>query len=173
MAAHLYLRAPGEKGRPPRGMDAVIHLDETGVKGYPLHHNLAHLYRHHSHSGSEAGAFLLAALGVWAGDKLLPRKAALDAWTREIVLHLPATGAWVGLASRLARLLNFLTGDEWTLKSREARVDLGQADLWPHPWQPQAVALFSGGLDSLAGAIDLLEEGRRVLLVSHYDFHHF
>jgi hypothetical protein len=29
--------------------------------------------------------------------------------------------------------------------------------------------LFSGGLDSLAGAIDLLEAGRNVVLVGHYD----
>src|SRR5690606_1731714 len=30
------------------------------------------------------------------------------------------------------------------------------------------VCLFSGGLDSLIGAIDLLRDGRRPLLVSHY-----
>ena len=30
--------------------------------------------------------------------------------------------------------------------------------------------LFSGGLDSLVGAIDWLEAGQRLLLVSHYDF---
>lgn len=32
---------------------------------------------------------------------------------------------------------------------------------------PRAIALFSGGLDSLAGAIDLLNAGRHALLVSH------
>jgi 7-cyano-7-deazaguanine synthase in queuosine biosynthesis len=37
-------------------------------------------------------------------------------------------------------------------------------------WQPDCVCLFSGGVDSLSGAIDLLETGHRVLLVSHYDF---
>jgi len=30
--------------------------------------------------------------------------------------------------------------------------------------------LFSGGLDSLVGAIDVLEAGQRLILVSHYDF---
>ncbi len=30
--------------------------------------------------------------------------------------------------------------------------------------------LFSGGLDSLVGALDFLEAGQRLLLVSHYDF---
>ena len=34
----------------------------------------------------------------------------------------------------------------------------------------RAAVLFSGGLDSLVGAIDMLEAGSRLLLVSHYDF---
>ena len=71
---------------------------------------------------------------------------------------------------RFGRLLNFLTGDDWTLKTRPAKIDLGLKGAWPHAWRPQAVALFSGGLDSLVGAIDLLEQGRRLVLVSHYDF---
>jgi hypothetical protein len=66
--------------------------------------------------------------------------------------------------------LNFLTGDSWTIKTRAAALNLGLAAKWDRPWQPQAVALFSGGLDSLAGAIDLLEAGRRVLLLSHHDY---
>ena len=34
--------------------------------------------------------------------------------------------------------------------------------------QPQAVCLFSGGLDSFVGAIDLLSTGANVALVGHY-----
>jgi 7-cyano-7-deazaguanine synthase in queuosine biosynthesis len=49
-------------------------------------------------------------------------------------------------------------------------VDLELAGAWPHAWQPTAAALFSGGLDSLIGAIDLLEQGHRLVLVSHYDY---
>jgi 7-cyano-7-deazaguanine synthase in queuosine biosynthesis len=70
----------------------------------------------------------------------------------------------------LGELLAFLTGDNWTFTPREASFKLGFQSPWPHTWLPQAVILFSGGLDSLAGAIDLLEEGRRVVLVSHFDF---
>ncbi len=67
-------------------------------------------------------------------------------------------------------MLNFLTGDDWTLKLREAKLDLGLKGEWPQPWRPDGVMLFSGGLDSLVGALEALEAGQRLLLVSHYDF---
>ena len=151
-------------------MTAEIHLDEPGRTGYPLHHDLAQLLAAPQLPGAAAQTLLLAALGVWAADKLLPRREAPDAWTREIILHLPAADPWSRLAPDLSRLLNFLTGDDWTLKTRPAAIDLGLQGAWPLAWRPQAVVLFSGGLDSLVGAIDLLEQGRRLVLVSHYDF---
>jgi len=165
----LYLRAPGEKRRAPPGL-TVIHLDETGAAGYPLHHNLSALYIQPSPPSPAVAAFLLAALGVWAADKLLPRKVQPDAWTREIVLDLPASPDWARLSPQFNRILNFLTGDVWTIQPREARLHPGFAGIWDRPRQPQAVALFSGGMDSLVGAIDQLEAGRRLLLVSHHDY---
>ena len=157
MAFNLYLRSPKERRRPPSGMDAVVHLDEPGLSGYPLHHNLGGFFRSPHGPGEAETAFLLMALGVWAGDKLLSRRTAPDAWTRQLVLHLPATAALAPLAAPFGALLNFLTGDEWILRPREAPLDLGLAGEWPHAWTPQAVVLFSGGLDSLVGAVDLLE----------------
>ncbi|MDD5641665.1 MAG: hypothetical protein PHX53_08455 [Syntrophales bacterium] len=170
MAEHLYLRAPGEKRRAPPGMKAVIHLDEPGASGYPIHHNLDRLLVTPLPPTPAVSAFLLAALGVWAADKLLPRNSTPDAWTREIVLHLPANPEGARLAPQLAQILNFLTGDNWTIKTRKSPLDLKFGGRWDRSWQPQAVALFSGGLDSLAGAIDQLEEGNRLLLVSHHDY---
>ena len=49
-------------------------------------------------------------------------------------------------------------------------MDLGLKGEWPHTWRPDGVMLFSGGLDSLVGAVDYLAAGERLLLVSHYDF---
>jgi 7-cyano-7-deazaguanine synthase in queuosine biosynthesis len=170
MTANLYLRAPGERRRLPAGIAAVIHLDEPAVVGYPLHQRLGRLPAPPQPRAQAVQAFLLTTLGAWAADKLLPRAVAPDAWSRRIILHVPVTAAWLPLAPRLAGLLNFLTGDDWTLMARETPIDLGLVAKWRHSWQPQAVVLFSGGLDSLAGAIDLLEEGQRLVLVSHYDF---
>lgn len=170
MASNIYLRAPGDQRRPPAGMDAVIQLDEPAAAGYPLHHNIAQLPAAPNPPGAAVQGFLLMALGIWAADKLLDRRQAADAWTREIVLHLPVPDSLSPLVPDLARLLNFLTGDDWELKLRPARIDLGCRGAWPHPWRPGAVVLFSGGLDSLVGAIDRLEAGSRLVLVSHYDF---
>src|SRR4030042_3409615 len=169
MTSKLYFRAPGEK-RTPAGVAAGMHLEEPGAAGYPVHHNLGRLFTSSRQPSPEVDPFLMAALAAWPGDKLLPRQLAPDAWTRKIARHLPASDPWIPLAPRLAQLLNFLTGDDWTLKMRPAALNPGPRSKWPHDWAPQEVVLFSGGLDSLAGALDRLEAGRRLILVSHYDF---
>lgn len=175
----IYLKAPYEKyeknakRRSPWGKAAVIHLDEPGLSGYPLHHNLSRLFNSPAPPGQSVQAFLLAVLGVWVADKLQPRQITADAWTRQLTLHLPVSPSWLPLAPRLEQVLNFLTGDDWTLKLREASLNLGIKGMWPHPWSPDGVMLFSGGLDSLVGALDFLEAGQRLLLVSHYDFYYF
>jgi hypothetical protein len=161
MAFTLFLKAPGEKGRPPRAVDAVVHLAEPGTSGYPIHHNLDQCLTGPQVPPASASAFLLTALGVWAADKLVLRCETPDAWTRDLTLSLPTAAPWSSQLPGLAALLNFLTGDTWTLTPREMPLNLGFQAQWPHAWLPRAVALFSGGLDSLVGAIDLLEAGQR------------
>jgi hypothetical protein len=68
-------------------------------------------------------------------------------------------------------MLNFLTGDRWTLgfRARPRRfarlAPIRRPRLLDLPFDD--LALFSGGLDSLIGAIDALEAGRNPLFVSH------
>ena len=61
---------------------------------------------------------------------------------------------------------NFLTGDRWSFSPRHQ-----SAPLISHNIEPQAdvVCLFSGGLDSLIGAIQLLEANQIVRLVAHHE----
>lgn len=167
---YLYVKAPHEKRRPPRQADAVVRLGEPSAKGLALHHNFRQFWPLPDDKGEPVRNFLLFALGVWAADKLVARNLQSDAWTRQFLVDIPATTDWGEFAPGLSRLLNFLTGDAWTIQPRASQVNLDFAGIWPHKWQPTAVALFSGGLDSLTGAIDLLEEGRRLILVSHYDY---
>lgn len=112
----------------------------------------------------------LFALGgaVYCIDKLALRSASADAWTRTLELDAPvaARARWQSARTALGEALSFLSGDRWRLRFRGGVVEVrGETRVRP----PDAVCLFSGGLDSLAGAIDLLEEGRDVMLVGHFE----
>ena len=96
-----------------------------------------------------------------------------DSWTREIDLYIPVQdpGAWVAMSPLLIRTLNFLTGDRWGLFFRERHRQYEQLAQRPRelvrsPYT--SVCLFSGGLDSFTGAIDLLANGANPIFVSHY-----
>ena len=121
--------------------------------------------------------FLFIASIVYAVDKLIPRRKAPDSWTRQLDVSLPVDNAqlWNSVKASLEPILSFLTGDIWTLDFHNMdcslsrpRSNRGQA---AHRITANNVCLFSGGLDSLIGAIDWLETNRSgtILLASHYD----
>jgi len=124
---------------------------------------------------SEAGLdLLILAAHVHAADTRIARGSdAQDGWTRELRLLVPVAdpALWWSAAPILTRILNFLTGDRWTLGFRArprhfARLaPARRARLFDLPFD--RLQLFSGGLDSLIGAIDSLAAGRTPLLVSH------
>jgi hypothetical protein len=116
---------------------------------------------------------ILAAL-VHAADTRVSRGGtSQDGWTRELRLVVPVSDPtrWSAAGVVLVRLLNFLTGDKWTVDVRSRPARLARFS----PTQPARLigppyddlALFSGGLDSLIGAIDALDGGRTPLLISH------
>jgi 7-cyano-7-deazaguanine synthase in queuosine biosynthesis len=110
--------------------------------------------------------FLRFAAAVYCADRVSVRPGT---WTRSIELQFPARhpDVWQGTVSNLAGTLGFLTGDQWTLSvvpsSEPGR--MGQ----PPTESVDAVCLFSGGLDSFTGAVDLLATGKTVCLVAHYE----
>jgi len=123
---------------------------------------------------TEVGLDLLVlAAHVHAADTRISRaQQAQDSWTREIRLVVPVSdpSRWTAAAPTLIRMLDFLTGDRWAVGFRSR--PRGFANIVPkrttQPAPPfDALSLFSGGLDSLIGAIDLLETERIPLLVSH------
>lgn len=118
---------------------------------------------------------LTIAMAVTAADTFVLRADAPDGWGRYFDISLPLANPapWVAVKSALEASLRFLSSDTWrfefsaagvqppadsVIRGRHRVVDLSRAD---------CVSLFSGGLDSAIGALDLLAEGRRPLLVSH------
>jgi len=119
--------------------------------------------------------FLTIALAVTAADTFIRRSDAVDGWTRQFSIQLPLhePGRWQLLNKDLQRALHFLSGDIWDFDFREGGcpppVPYRQRDRF-HLVRLRGldcVCLFSGGLDSAIGAIDLLAQGRAPLLVSH------
>jgi len=111
----------------------------------------------------------LAAI-VYTADLRVWRGYGEEAWSRDIMLHIPVEqpDLWNSATPILAELLSFLTGDTWSVRFRKKvpgkEVAAGEGTLVP----PKAVCLFSGGLDSFVGAIDLLSSGANIALVGHY-----
>lgn len=116
---------------------------------------------------------VLAALITAADTRITRRESAEDGWTREIDLLLPVSEPklWTSLAPMVSKTLAFLTGDLWRLYFRKRPA--GFDDLSPGAknlpiFHPDSVCLFSGGLDSYIGAVDLLADGKKPVFVSHY-----
>ena len=124
---------------------------------------------------SEMGIdILVLAAHVHAADTRISRTSeSQDGWTREIRLVVPVAepDRWAGVAPIFIRMLNFLTGDLWSIDFRARPLSFASITP-PRPARLIAptfddLSLFSGGLDSLIGAIDALEAGRTPLLLSH------
>lgn len=119
--------------------------------------------------------FLLLGSAVYAADKLVARSTAEDRWTRSFTLTVPVSDPdrWRGVAGDLTECLSFLTGDRWSLEFSPLASRLPRRRRGRRVWRPtgDTVCLFSGGLDSLAGAIDRLEAqtDKKVLLVGQHD----
>lgn len=115
------------------------------------------------------------ALAVTAADTFLLREDEPDGWTRIIDLDLPVVqpNQWQALAPHLSKTLNFLSGDIWSFTFRPdglrppSRLDVKARRNCVDPSKSDCVALFSGGLDSALGVLDLLDKQCRPLLVSH------
>ena len=120
---------------------------------------------------------LVLAASCYAIDKTVARAGSADRWTRNLDVEFPVVDPprWQSATPALQQALSFLSGDEWTMSftTMTGRAFRPKRDRQSRSlvWLPEVdeVCLFSGGLDSLAGAIDLLASGKRVLLIGHHD----
>lgn len=122
---------------------------------------------------SKAFDFLTIAMAVTAADTFVNREhCAADGWSREFRLRIPLfdPAPWMPILPLLEKALHFLSGDQWSIEllpdglgtpvpQRRGRL----TQLAGH----DCVSLFSGGLDSAIGVLDLIADGKRPVLVSH------
>lgn len=169
---------PGDRSRLPLGDGEVVTRLDLVAGERTLDHGigraLGDLKRLGVHPSEIGVDVLVLAAHIHAADTRISRASeSQDGWTREIRLAVPVSDPerWTVVAPTFVRMLNFLTGDRWSLAfhARPRRfatiMPARPARLIGPPFDD--LALFSGGLDSLVGAIDALEAGRTPLLLSH------
>lgn len=111
-------------------------------------------------------------LAVYTIDQTVSREQfGYLGWSRHFNINLPVSNLsiWNKQKDDLEKLLSFLSGDKWQITFRKSKLDrVTKARLITNPDAIDKVSLFSGGLDSFVGAIDLLEQNNKVAFVSHY-----
>lgn len=126
--------------------------------------------------------FLISSI-VYGVDNLLNRhEYSIDGWSREIEICFPVNNpqAWRLVQVNLQLILSFLTGDYWSISFAKADASFFKGKTRRRKTSIQTytksdysfTSLFSGGLDSLMGVIDQLQQlpnACRGLLISHFD----
>lgn len=102
-----------------------------------------------------------------------------EAWSRDFRFIVPVRDLdfWQSSAVQhnLVRLLEFISNDVYSFDFRqlgkdrspgEGYLDFGDNESWPF-YGVDRVIMFSGGLDSLAGAVEAASNGSKLVLISH------
>lgn len=115
---------------------------------------------------------LTVALAVTAADTFVSKYESDDGWTRDLRLNIPLSDpeCWASVVPLLENALHFLSGDQWHIEvtgsGREIPFPQKRGRL-TNIAQHDSVSLFSGGLDSAIGVLDLIAQHRRPVLISH------
>lgn len=161
--------------------DIIIHLNKDNeCYSTNINFDFNRLYSFARDKESIAFDFLLFSVLIYNVDRFVNRNIfSMEGWTREIeisnmpVLHL---NEFQQMKSQIDKAISFLTGDHWNISFVQLDGILYQPreDIrnWGNINVFDKVSLFSGGLDSLIGAIDELEKisnNKKLLLISHKD----
>ena len=117
---------------------------------------------------------LYISLFVFYIDRIHSRDVSIDSWSRNINMNIPVIELekWDSNKELLQNMLNFLSGDTWKIEFRKREITEKEKKylnkINDKESDDSVICMFSGGLDSFIGAIDILEENKNVIFVSHY-----
>lgn len=113
----------------------------------------------------------LVDVGVMAyiTDEMEDRECAPDRWTRSHHFTVPVRdpALWQGVTPLLSTCMKRVGGDNFTYQWMERKPISIKKHRVKLPRGADAVCLFSGGIDSLMGAYQLLKGGKKLILVGH------
>lgn len=108
-------------------------------------------------------------IAVYVIDQLVSRaEHGYQGWSRYFKIFVPVEDVtlWAKQIMRIESMLSFLTGDKWEVEFRSRKKVSHQSAFYAGG--VSYVSLFSGGLDSLIGTIDLLNKNNEIALISHH-----
>ena len=161
---------------------STVSLDINGGRRHQLGFNIKDYVRVRSDFDENAAEFAYFTSVIYGCERAVKRETLEgDRWTREFVIKIPVAEPekWTETSSLLSSMLEFLTGDVWHLDFRVSPIPLFDRNFKESRnnfrrykyLNGEAVSLFSGGLDSLIGIINWLEENPsdNIVLASTYD----
>lgn len=156
-------------------MDGTVIVDVPMLSNGELNYGLSHikkkLYEENVYPSEIGFDIMSLATMVYMADTRIERVVhGQDSWTREIELEIPVSNVeiWDSQIHTVERMLKFLTGDLWkiTLSSRAWQFN-NLEEVREKSNKYDEVSLFSGGMDSLISTINLMENKKNTLLISH------
>lgn len=158
-----------------------VNLNDNNQYNYTLWKKSKMLYSFPREFSKSAFDLFYLSLMVFYVDRLVKRVEQSDGWTRNLTIYMPVwdESKWESYSETLKRMLDFLTGDNWTFRFRqricitddEARFKKGKyhfRNSIKHI-DTDTFCMLSGGLDSFIGAIDLLSSGEKPIFVGNYN----
>jgi hypothetical protein len=170
-----------EAGNPYKSGSAIF-LDVNGDRRPQLAFSIENYARARGTFHQDAGEFAYFTSVIYGCDRAVNRESSDgDRWGREFAVQIPVAdpAKWSATSDVVEPMLEFLTGDIWHLDfvattipmfGREFRTARNSFHNRTRV-RGTAVLLFSGGLDSLIGLINWLEDNATasIVLASTYD----
>lgn len=150
----------------------VVDLTQQARKSTLLRHEVFK-FIDQSRLSNEVWDLLNVSLMVYAVDQTVSREVnGYLNWSRHFRCYVPVKTPqkWNLVQKDLQHMLSFLSGDHWEFVFRQGSPEstkvVGRKYIMPD--EVTKVSLFSGGLDSFIGAIDLLHDKENLALVGHH-----
>lgn len=164
------------------GSGSAVHLVINDAWRSQLGFNIENYARTWGAFDQDAAEFAYFTSVIYGCDRAVNRESSGgDRWTREFSVQVPVSNPekWSATSNLVESMLEFLTGDVWHLAFVAASIPLFGRKFRTtrnhfrnrRRVQGNAVSLYSGGLDSLIGVIDWLEDNPTsgIVLASTYD----
>jgi hypothetical protein len=127
----------------------------------------------------EIASYVYAADCATSRGKAWTDDDSTEPWGRELAFVIPVREPAFWKSAEITHLmievLNFLSNDKYSFtfvplehdrSDQQQYLEFGELEDWPF-YAPERVIMFSGGLDSLAGAVEMARAGGTLVLVSH------